>query len=245
MWHRKPKRYTVAAAMATKCWTPMRPRARVLLGLAQVGPRDVAAAKPRPRQHREATGSMGRGQLRWRRGWVTSRAAAAPRSFATLDAVVAPHWLQVTGRQLGIFLQLGASVFRYDARDRFPHLSRSRARGRRRKHYRVACWAPVLRRPCPAMGAVGDQDREYIAGWGAGRPAPLAILVPLVIALFSLTVRRHVTTSSTARQARDAPAANFAPGVNRLSSSGGVITGTAPIMMSVFGIFLLEAGPVG
>jgi hypothetical protein len=36
MWHRKPKRYTVAAAMATKCWTPMRPRARVLLGLAQV-----------------------------------------------------------------------------------------------------------------------------------------------------------------------------------------------------------------
>jgi hypothetical protein len=95
------------------------------------------------------------------------------------------------------------------------------------------------------MGAVGDQDREHIAGWGAGRPAPLAILVPLVIALFSLTVRRHVTTSSTAGQARDVPAANFASGVNRLWSSGGVITGTAPKMMSVFGIFLLEAGPVG
>lgn len=95
------------------------------------------------------------------------------------------------------------------------------------------------------MGAVGDQDREYLAGWGAGRPAPLAILVPLVIALFLWTVRRHATISGTARWAHDMIAANVAPVVNGCSSSGGVITCTAVIMMSVFGIFLLEAGPVG
>lgn len=78
----------------------------------------------------------------------------------------------------------------------------SGARGRRDAHRRAAGPATVLRRPrLPrTAGAVGrgGQDREEAVGWGA---AATAILVPLIIAPFSLSLG-HLDVAAMARSTR-------------------------------------------
>jgi pimeloyl-ACP methyl ester carboxylesterase len=82
----------------------------------------------------------------------------------------------------------------------------SGARGRRHAHRRAAGPATVLRRPrLPrTVGAVGrgGQDREEAVGWGA---AATTILVPLIIALFSLGLGRQGVAAMARSTRRTSP----------------------------------------